>query len=157
MYDKQRITIDIYKMFPEAVRRVRILEELKRAWPSIAKQAANYSEPYCLGVNELCVTTRNPNAKKMLMNSKGTILRRMTERWGYKPEGEFSLKITETIQKPKVIQKKPAKKIVVEVSEEKVRQYMQGAPDTLPEDINYAVSHLKVFLEQRFPENLTPR
>ena len=157
MNEEERISLDVYKMFPAAARRVQILEELKRSWVGIVRQAASDSKPYCLGVNELCVYVTNDKAENMLKGMKGTILRRMTERWGYESDGEFSLKITRTKPKPKVIKKKPAKKIAVEVNEEKVRQYMQGAPDTLPEDINYALSHLRVFLEQRFPENITPQ
>ena len=157
MNDEQPISLNVYKMFPAAARRVQILEELKCSWPGIVRQAARDSEPYCLGVNELCVAVKNPNAGKMLNSMKGTILRRMSERWGYKPEGEFTLNITYTLPKPKPPAKKPVKRPPVEVGEEKVRQYMQGAPDTLPEDINYAISHLRAFLEQRFPENITPR
>ena len=52
----------------------------------------------------------------------------------------------------KLAVKKPVKRVIpkIEVSEEKVRQYMQGAPDTLPEDINYALAHLRAYLEARF-------
>lgn len=157
MNDEHPIRIDICKMFPEAARRVQILKELKRSWKDIAKRAARDSEPYCLGVNELCVAVKNPNAEKILNNMKGSILRAMTKRWGYESDGEFILTITPNLPKPKPPAKKPVKMPPIEVDEEKVRQYMQGAPDTLPEDINYALSHLRAFLEQRFPENLTPQ
>ena len=157
MNEEERISLDVYKMFPAAARRVQILEELKRSWADIVRQAARDSEPYCLGVNELCIFVKNDKAENFLNSMKGTILRRMNERWGYKPDGEFSLTITHTRPKPKPPAKKPVKRPPVEVDEEKVRQYMQGAPDTLPEDINYALSHLRVFLEQRFPENITPQ
>ena len=157
MNEEERISLNVYKMFPAAARRVQILRELRSSWSRIVRQAAIGSEPYCLGVNELCVYVTNSQSERMIRNLKGTILRKMTERWGYKPDGEFSLTITHTRPKPKPPAKKPVKRPPVEVDEEKVRQYMQGAPDTLPEDINYALSHLRVFLEQRFPENITPQ
>ena len=40
----------------------------------------------------------------------------------------------------------------VEVDEEKVNEYMKNAPETLPEDINFAISHLKVFLDAKFSD-----
>ena len=37
----------------------------------------------------------------------------------------------------------------IETNEERVAQYMSGAPESLPEDINRAVSHLRDYLEDR--------
>ena len=157
MNEEKPISIDVYKMFPAAARRVQILEELKRSWAGIVRQAARDSEPYCLGVNELCVAVKNKQAEAMLMNMKGTILRAMNKRWGYESDGEFTLKITHSIPKPKVIQQEPVKEVKIEVDEEKVRQYMQNLPDTLPENLKYALAHLRAFLEKRFPERFTPQ
>ena len=142
--------IDVYAMFPEAAKRVRILEELKRSWHLVVRNYARDSEPYCLGVNELYICTENPTAAGQLMRMKGTILRTLSRHWGYEPMGEFSLRITgERDKAKKLAVKKPVKKVIpkIEVSEEKVKQYMQGAPETLPEDINYAISHLRAFLD----------
>lgn len=141
--------IDVYAMFPEAAKRVRILEELKRSWPMIVRHLARDSEPYCLGVNELYVCAYNPKVGNLLQNMKGNILRAMTKRWGYEPMGEFTLKITDERNR-KIAVSKPAKRPPrkIEVSEERVREYMKDAPETLPEDINYAISHLMVFLEE---------
>ena len=141
--------IDIYRMVPEAVRRVEVLEELKRCWPNIVGAAvAKYSQPYCLGVNELWVCAKNVQAKSFLMKAKGNIARAMVKRFGYKTSETFKLIITDDIPAPKKLTKKPAPRRAVKVDEETVRQYMQGAPDTLPEDINYAISHLRAFLEK---------
>ena len=142
--------IDVYAMFPEAAKRVRILEELKRSWHLVVRNYARISEPYCLGVNELYICTENPTAAGQLMKMKGTILRALSRHWGYEPIGEFSLRITgERDKAKKLAVKKPVKKVIpkIEVSEEKVRHYMEGAPETLPEDINYAISHLRAFLD----------
>ena len=144
------IMIDVYAMFPEAAKRVRILEELKRSWHLVVRNYARDSEPYCLGVNELYICTENPTAAGQLMKMKGSILRALSRHWGYEPMGEFSLRITgERDKAKKLAVKKPVKKVIpkIEVSEEKVKQYMQGAPETLPEDINYAISHLRAFLD----------
>ena len=93
--------INVYAMFPEAAKRVQILEELKRSWYSVVRHLARDSEPYCLGVNELYICTNNPRAAGRLMNMKGTILRAMSKRWGYEPLGDFSLKITDEHAKAK--------------------------------------------------------
>ena len=61
----------------------------------------------------------------------------------------LSRPLRENESKKKCSEKKPVKKVIVIESEEKVRQYMSGAPDTLPEDINYALSHLKMYLDGR--------
>ena len=143
--------IDVCAMFPEAARRVKILEELNRSWPLVVRNLARSSEPYCLGVNELYVCTENPTAAGQLMKMKGTILRALSRHWGYEPMEEFVLKITGEREKAKKLAiKKPAQRVPpkIEVSEEKVREYMKGAPETLPEDINYAISHWWAFLEE---------
>ena len=142
--------IDVYAMFPEAAQRVRILQELTRSWHMVVRNLARVSEPYCLGVSELYICTENPTAAGQLMKMKGSILRALSRHWGYEPIGEFSLRITgERDKAKKLAVKKPVKKVIpkIEVSEEKVKQYMQGAPETLPEDINYAISHLRAFLD----------
>ena len=144
--------IDVDAMFPEAAKRVRILEELKRSWHMVVRNLARSSEPYCLGVNELYVCTENPKAAGQLKSMKGTILRVMSKRWGYEPMGEFVLRITGEREKAKKLEvKKTVRRVPpkIEVSEEKVREYMKGAPETLPEDINSALSHLRAFLEAR--------
>ncbi|MBQ7559237.1 MAG: hypothetical protein IJT20_03215, partial [Synergistaceae bacterium] len=37
------------------------------------------------------------------------------------------------------------------VSDDELEKLMTDAPEDLPKDINYAISHLKIFLEKRFP------
>ena len=143
--------IDVYRMFPNAAKRVKILEELKRSWHLVVRNFARSSEPYCLGVNELYICTENPTAAGQLMKMKGNILRALSRHWGYEPVGEFTLKITDERAKAKKLAVNKTLHAVppkIEVSEEKVKQYMQRAPETLPEDINYAISHLQAFLEE---------
>ena len=151
--DEHRPVFDVEKMFPEAARRVKILEELKRTWPNFVENnaVARNSRPYNIGVNELWVCVTSPYARNSLMKSKGTIARRIAKRLGYDFGKDFVLTITDNISKPR-IQDKPKivhKEIVID--EEKIRQYMQNAPDTLPEDINYAISRLQVITEQLNP------
>ncbi|MBQ7544187.1 MAG: DUF721 domain-containing protein [Synergistaceae bacterium] len=151
MSEVLRVSLDAAKMFPEAARRVKVLEQLQRSWATVVgPRLARHSYPYNLGVDELCVAVRNATAESMLRNSAGTVARKIAERFGYVFAEPFKLTIGEKIPVPK---KQPVKKAVVPevaVDEEKVRQYMQGAPDTLPEDINYALSHLRAYLEARF-------
>lgn len=152
MSGAERISFDVERMFPEAARRVRILEQLKRSWAYVVEaKFARYSCPYNLGVNELWVAASNDKVKAALLQLKGTIARRIAKRFGYVFEKPFTLTVDERIPAPKKppVKRRPAPEVVVD--EEKVRQYMQGAPETLPENINYAISHLRAFMEARFP------
>ncbi len=149
-YDEEKITIDAEKMFPEAARRVKILEELKNSWPSVVGlRIARYSKPAILGVNELVVSALNSYAADSLSKMKGNILRALSVKWNYQPSGEFSLKI----EFPKIQKYKASAKNIanhnIKVSDDKVNEYMSNAPETLPYDINYALSHLKAFFDQK--------
>ena len=151
MSEAERISFDVERMFPEAARRARVLEQIQRSWPAVVgARIARHSYPYNLGVNELCVMVKNPAAKSMLSNSAGTVARRIAKHFGYVFAEPFKLTIDERIPAPKKppVKSRPMPEVVVD--EEKVRQYMQGAPETLPENINHALSHLRVFMEARF-------
>lgn len=91
--------LDPYAMFPKAAERVRILERLKLSWASVVgPNLARWSEPYNLGVDELCIAVKNKNAATQLNNMKGTILRKMETRFGYEHEKDFTLTITPDIR-----------------------------------------------------------
>ena len=150
MNENESIHIDVERMFPAAARRVKILEELKRFWPSVVGESiSRYSRPCVLGVNELVVSVNNDYARQRLIHMKGTILKKLL-RLEYKPEGDFVLKVTGA--EPQDRNAKTVRSVhrKFKTDEERVKQYMCDAPDTLPEDINYAVSHLKAYLEERF-------
>ncbi|MBQ7220210.1 MAG: hypothetical protein IJS28_04440 [Synergistaceae bacterium] len=153
---------DVYAMFPEAARRAEVLENLKRSWPSIVGNyaAGKRSQPYNLGVNELWVRVDASDllTRSTLARSKGGIARKIAKQFGYDLGKDFVLNLTDNIP----VSKTPAKKqehihAEVVIDEEKVRQYMQDAPETLPEDINYAISRLQVFLEERAEQEKTSR
>ena len=152
--EEYRVCFDAAKMFPQAAERVDVLEKLKRSWPVIVgnNALAKYSRPYDLGVNELCVCVTDTRAKIMLKNSKGNIARRISQRFGYDFGKDFVLTITDNIPKLSMPDK-PTVEPKITLDEEKIRQYMQDAPDTLPEDINYAISCLQVFWEQKAAAN----
>lgn len=140
--------IDMRKLFPEAVKRVEILERLKRSWPSVVGVInARYTRPCVLGVDCLTVEAANDFAKSNLANMKGNIQRGLL-RLGYDAGENFTVKINARESQKKLTVKKPAGVKVIE-SNEKLRQYMSNAPDTLPEDINYALSHLMMYLDGR--------
>ena len=149
MTEDEGIVIDARRWFPEAARRVEILERLRRSWGMVVRMPAiaRNSWPIVLGVNELTVEVRDDMARERLSKMKGNIegaLRYL----GYKADGDFSVKIVDVKrQEHKIITKKRSRKVVID--EEKVRQYMVDAPDMLPEDINHAVSHLMAYLERR--------
>ena len=143
-----KVILDVRKLFPQAVRRAEILERLKRSWPSVVGMpVARYSWPCVLGVDVLTVEAVNEQARNRLANMRGNILRGLT-RLGYEAGENFTVRINERESKKKLLAKKPACVKVIE-SEERLRQYMSGAPDTLPEDINFALSHLKMHLDGR--------
>ncbi len=147
--ENDRIILDVRKLFPQAVRRAEILERLKRSWPSVVGIAiARYSCPCVLGVDGLTVEAVNEQARNRLANMRGNIIRGLS-RLGYEAGENFTVKINERESKRKLPVKKPVKKVKVIDDPEKLRQYMSYAPDTLPEDINFAVSHLKMYLEGR--------
>lgn len=147
--EDDELRIDPCKMFPEAVKRVEILERLKRSWPSVVGMAiARYSCPCVLGVEGLTVEAVNDQTRNSLANMKGNILRCLS-RLGYEAGKNFTVRINERESKKRLSEKKPVKKVKVIENEEKVRQYMRGAPDTLPDDINFALSHLMMYLEGR--------
>ena len=148
--EEHRLSFDVSAMFPEAAKRVEVLEQIKRSWPNFVENraVAKNSYPYNMGVNELCVCVTSSYAESYLMRSKATIARRIAKHLGYDFGKDFVLTLSGKIPQPKPQAKKPKAPEIV-VDEEKVRQYMQDAPETLPEDINYAVSRLQVLLEQR--------
>ena len=142
---------DLDRIFPEGAERLKILEELQRTWSCFVENnaVARNSYPYDLGKNELWICATNPYAKNSFMKSKGTIARRIAKRFGYDLGKDFVLTITDSIPKPKIPAKPKTVQTKIVVDEEKVRQYMQDAPDTLPDDINYAISYLQALAEQK--------
>ncbi|MBQ7154613.1 MAG: DUF721 domain-containing protein [Synergistaceae bacterium] len=149
------VELDPYKMFPEAARRVKILEELQRSWRYLVEAGvAHHSMPYNLGVDELCICVDHDMAEKSLNNSKATVIRRISRHLGCDLGADFKITVTKNIPQPKRKVIRPKRKSIPP-DEEKVRQHMEGAPETLPEDINLAISHLWAFLEQN-PALMTP-
>ncbi len=149
------MNIDIAKMFPEAARRVEILEGLKRSWAGIVGiPLARCSCPCCLGVDELCISVRDSRAVNMLRKMKGNIERALASRWEYNIGKDFALKMIAGMpdQHRHKTKSTERKKKTVQIDDEAVRRYMENAPETLPDDINYSVSHLKAFLDKKFSE-----
>ena len=139
-------------LFPEAARRVKILEALKNSWSSIFPQMiALHSWPYNLGINEIFILVDNKNTSEMLKKSRGNILRAL-KRLDYEPQKNFKLNITYK-KKFEVIKVSKHKKNFseIKITDEELKNKMQGAPASLPVEINEAISHLKIFLEKRFP------
>ena len=154
MSGEERIIIDAARMFPEAANRKRILEDLKRKWAGIAGRAARDTVPYSLSANELCVVSRNKRASDILMRLQGNIIRALTQRLGCKPAEGFRVRVINSAPKEKKFAEPSSRKMKtsrdIAVKDEEVRQCMNGAPETLPEDINYALSHLRLYMERRF-------
>ena len=135
-----------------------MLEDLKKTWAgAVGLALARHSMPYNLGVNEISVAADGEKAAAMLRNIKGNIIRVLTLRYGLNCGEDFNLKITigipaqRKIPETKTIHKNNASEI--KIDDETVKKYMADAPETLPEDINYAISHLRVFFEKRFPSS----
>lgn len=129
------------------------MRELRKNWASVVGPAlVRHSFPSVLGVNMITVAVEDQNTANMITRMKGNIRRALVSREGYEADENFSLKVV--IGVPLKIKKAETKRASadVEVDEEEVIRDMQGAPETLPEDINYAVSHLKIFLEKKFTQ-----
>lgn len=145
--EPERPALDVYRMYPEAAKRVELLEKIRRSWQDIVGQRlAPFCVAYSLGVDELCIFVHDENAARRLKQMKGTIARKINRIFGHKFNVTILRKLP-VVEKP--VDPKPypkPRKIIV--SEERVRQLMESAPDSLPEDINYAIAHLWAFLEQ---------
>ena len=149
MTEDDGLRIDLRRMFPEAVRRSEILEKLKRSWNIVVMKPilARNSRPVVLGVNFLTVEAHDDIVKNNILNMKGNI-QRFLARLGYESSGDFSVKVVESFRpKGKGANKPIVRKVIAD--EERVRQYMADAPETLPDDINYALSHLRAYLEAK--------
>ena len=115
---------------------------------SSASMALSASTPVILGVNELTVEASNSQAVNMLSKMNGNVKRALSS-MGYETDGNFSLKIVYHRKSEKNPSKRKTTVKKIETNEERVAQYMSGAPESLPEDINRAVSHLRDYLEDR--------
>ena len=92
--ETERIHIDIEKLFPEAARRVRVLEDLKRSWPSVVRRdVAAHSMPCVLGVNAITVYVDSENAAIQIRRMKGNITRALSSRYGCRTDKDFTLTI----------------------------------------------------------------
>lgn len=142
------MNIDPETMFPAAAKRVKILEALQHSWGSVVGiPVARHSWPRVLGVNMLAVYADNDYVAGRLANMKGNILRALSSLWGYVPEGEFSVKVERSRPKESRRNERVRMRRKIIVDEEAVNEYMRDSPEGLPEDINYALSHLKAYLD----------
>ena len=92
--EPERIHIDIEKLFPEAARRVRVLEDIKRKWPSVVGIAASrHSWPCVLGVNAITVLVDTKQAADEIRKMKGNIMRALSSRYNCMTDKNFTLTI----------------------------------------------------------------
>ncbi|MBQ3446989.1 MAG: DUF721 domain-containing protein [Synergistaceae bacterium] len=148
MTEDEGFSFDLRRMFPEAVRRAEILERLKSSWLSVVRKPAiaRDSRPVVLGADSLTVEARGEMARSQLTNMKGNITR-FLERMGYEAGENFAVRVVDSVRTRRKVSRKKHAPVVVD--DGTVREYMSGAPDSLPEDINRAVSHLRAYLEGR--------
>lgn len=147
----EKIVLNVEKLFPEAARRVEILEGLQKTWAGVVGPVySRCSFPYNLGINEISVAVFSHQAANMIKNMKGNILRALKIRYGYESVGDFVLKITQDVPREKQIAIPEQKKNIpkIEPNEERVKELMSEAPEDLPEDINYSISHLQALMEK---------
>lgn len=92
--ENERIHIDFERMFPEAARRVHVLEELKSSWPSVVGvNAARHSWPSVLGVNTITVQVDSDDAANNVRKAKGNIMRVLSSRYDCMTDKDFTLTI----------------------------------------------------------------
>ena len=90
--ETERIHIDFEKLFPEAARRVRVLEELKLSWPSVVGNiVSRHSMPCVLGVNTITVSVDSDEAANNIRKSRGNIMRALSSRFGCMTDKDFAL------------------------------------------------------------------
>lgn len=148
MTEDDGMRIDLRRMFPEASRRVEILGELVRIWPSVVgMRVARWSRPAILGVKELTVEVRDSQAGGMLSKMTGNIERALG-RLGYEAEG-FAVKIVGNVRRERRTVKNVKREREIVADEGRIARYMEGEPETLPEDINRALAHLRAYLDGR--------
>ena len=95
MRENEKIIIDVEQLFPEAARRVKILEDLQKHWAGVVGLTlARNSNPEVLGVDELQIFVRNKNASDMLYKMKGNIIRKLKKNYDYEIPDEFEIKIS---------------------------------------------------------------
>ena len=97
MKDNQKIIINVEQLFPEAARRVKILEDLRRSWAGVVGIAlARNSCPEVLGVNEIQVSVKDQKAMSMMQKTKGKIESTLKKRYDYGISEDFEVKIQVT-------------------------------------------------------------
>ena len=109
MNEDDGMRIDLRGLFPEAVKRVEILGELGRMWPSVVGVAARWSRPSVLGVNGLTVETNNAQARGMLSKMTGNIERALG-RLGYEAD-DFAVKIVDNVRRERRTEKRLCRRI----------------------------------------------
>ena len=147
----EKINLNIAGLFPEVVRRLKILDALRSSWPSIVGVAAKHSIPYDLIVNDLYVAAENQHTAQMIQNMRGNITRALITRYKYNEDSKINLIVR--LGRPPVIKAtiKPAPdnttKQAVIINDEQVNKYISECPEDLPDDAKFAISHLKAYLE----------
>lgn len=148
--EDERAVIDVRRLFPQVVRRMKILEHLTRTWPSVVGPAASkHSVPYDLINNELYVAVENNHTAQIIANMRGNISRAFANRYDYHDDIELKIHVGRV---PEPEAKRPAthkSKQAVKVDDNLVNEYIAECPDSLPDDAKFAISHLWAYLEGR--------
>ncbi|MBQ7577286.1 MAG: DUF721 domain-containing protein [Synergistaceae bacterium] len=143
----EKINLDVTKLFPEVARRMQILDELKKLWPSIVGIAAKYSSPYDLIHNDLYVEVKNQQTAQMIQNMRGNITRAFITRYKYDKDSKINVIIKRPNVEKAKIKPAPVKKQAVKIDDSLVNEYMSECPESLPQDVKFAISHLRAYLE----------
>ena len=148
----EKINLNITRLFPEVVMRLKILEALKSSWPSIVGAAAKHSMPYDLILDNLYVAAENQHTAQMIQNMRGNITRALITRYKYNENAKINVIIR--LGRPPVLNAtiKPADinaktKQAVIINDDQVNKYISECPEDLPDNAKLAISHLLVYLE----------
>ncbi|MBQ7560341.1 MAG: DUF721 domain-containing protein [Synergistaceae bacterium] len=148
----EKINLNITRLFPEVVMRLKILEALKSSWPSIVGAAAKHSVPYDLILDNLYVAAENQHTAQMIQNMRGNITRALITRYKYNENAKINVIIR--LGRPPVMKAiiKPAQdnaksQQAVIINDEQVNKYISECPEDLPDDAKLAISHLRAYLE----------
>ena len=154
MNEDDKIIIDVKKLFPQVARRMQILKQLHRTWPSVVgKAASRHSVPYDLIKNDLYVAVENPQTAQIIANMKGNIEHVLANSHDYHEDINLKIHVGNVPRpKPKASPamakaQKSKKAVNVNIDENLVNKYIAECPDSLPDDAKSAISHLRAYLE----------
>lgn len=149
-----KINITLKKFVPELSERMESLYELRNSWPFIVGlDSARNSVPYDFKDDTIFIAAKNQHTAQKINNMKGNIRRIFFAKYSLKPDIKITLGPPPAYEERKNLQinKNKNKTMKIQISDEEVNEFLKDMPPELPHDAAYALAHLRVFFNKRFP------